>query len=193
MGESVEDSISIMSTMGKIFFLTFAFASVKSETCTTNSGTACLSSSEVNSGYSWLFSTGSDCFPYGRRNYCFIDQTNYIYSCSCTDDEVTTAAPATEAPATTTSSDDTSGSDDDSSSSSSGEEDATCTSQTFDPNPDCSADQDKYCDAATYGADNTMCLYCDSPAACSDTMCIAGFTDEEKQTMLPAHNDYRRK
>merc|ERR1711902_227811 len=193
MGESVEDSISIMSTMGKIFFLTFAFASVKSETCTTNSGTACLSSSEVNSGYSWLFSTGSSCFPYGRRNYCFIDQTNYIYSCSCTDDEVTTAAPAvttTEAPATTTSSDDTSGSDDGSSSSSSSgeEEDATCPSQTFDPNPDCSADQDKYCDADTYGADNTMCLYCDSPAVCSDTMCIAGFTDEEKQTMLTAHN-----
>jgi len=198
MGESVEDYISIMSTMGNIFFLTFAIAlaSVKSETCTTNSGTACLSSSEVSSGYSWLFSTGSSCFPYGRRNYCFIDQTNYIYSCSCTDDEVTTAAPAvttTEAPATTTSSDDTSGSDDGSSSSSSGEEDATCTSQTFDPNPDCSADQDKYCDAATYGADNTMCLYCDSPAVCSDTMCIAGFTDEEKQTMLTAHNDYRRK
>merc|ERR1712226_480792 len=83
MGESVEDYISIMSTMGNIFFLTFAIAlaSVKSETCTTNSGTACLSSSEVSSGYSWLFSTGSSCFPYGRRNYCFIDQTNYIYSC----------------------------------------------------------------------------------------------------------------
>merc|ERR1711902_544 len=107
---------------------------------------------------------------------------------------LTKPTTSTLAPAPTSSSDDTSGSDDgSSSSSSSGEEDSTCTSQTFDPNPDCSADQDKYCDAATYGADNTMCLYCDSPAVCADTMCIAGFTDEEKQTMLTAHNDYRRK